>query len=74
MQYRWDIDTGMEGRLLVLHEVPTEPIKTMHGSVLPPYVLTAWDDASLAAVGIKRIEVAKAKLRTRAKCENEVQE
>ena len=41
----------------VLYELPTEPIRTAFGSVLPPSILTAWDDVSLAAVGIKRIEL-----------------
>jgi len=51
MPFKWEI---LKIPPTVLFEVPSEPIKTPTGVVLPPRVLTVWDDASLLAVGIRR--------------------
>jgi hypothetical protein len=53
MPFKWEI---LNVPPTVLFEVPKEPIRTPTG-VLPPHVLTVWDDASLLAVGIKRTVV-----------------
>jgi hypothetical protein len=54
MPFKWEILTVPPA---VLFEVPNESIKTPSGAVLPPRVLTVWDDASLLAVGIRRTVV-----------------
>jgi hypothetical protein len=54
MPFKWEL---LKIPPTVLFEVPNEPIKTPTGVVLPPRVLTVWDDASLLAVGISRTVV-----------------
>jgi hypothetical protein len=54
MPFKWEI---LNVPPTVLFDVPNEPIKTPSGAVLPPRVLTVWDDASLLAVGIRRTVV-----------------
>jgi hypothetical protein len=54
MPFKWEI---LSTPPIVLFEVPSEPIKTPNGAVVPARVLTMWDDTSLLAVGIRRTAV-----------------
>ena len=57
-RYRWEVLSKIEGQKpTVLYELPDASIATPQGAVLPPSVLTMWDDASLMAVGIRRVRL-----------------
>ena len=55
VRFKWIICGAEKEQERVLYEVPKEPIEMACGTILPPHILTAWDDGSLVAIGIKRV-------------------